>query len=134
MDNKKFKHLDYIHNTINRMSTNSFIVKGWLITLISAIFVLSDKTTNQNFLFISLLAIPVFWYLNAFFLKIERKYRKFYDDVRVLDEDSIDFSMDTKEIKGGKYTLCSSLFSKSIWPLYLIVLIINIVLIYIYKQ
>lgn len=134
MDDKKFKHLDYIHNTINRMSTNSFIVKGWLITLISAIFVLSDKTTNQDYLFISLLTIPVFWYLNAFFLKIERKYRKLYDDVRILDEKEIDFSMDTKEIKGGRYTIFSSLFSKSIWPLYLIILIINGILIYIYKN
>jgi hypothetical protein len=134
MDDKKFKHLDYIYNTINRMSTNSFIIKGWLITLISAIFVLSDNTTNQDFLYISILTIPVFWYLNAFFLKNERKYRKLYDDVRILNEDSIDFSMDTKEIKGMKYTLFSSLFSKSIWPLYLNILAINIILIYIYHQ
>ncbi len=130
MNDNKFKHLEFIQNTINRMSSNSFVIKGWIITLITAIFVLSDNESNKNFLFISLITIPTFWYINSFFLQQERKYRKLYDEVRVLENDKIDFSMNTKHINGGKYSLISSMFSRSIWPLYLFIFIINIVTVY----
>lgn len=129
MNDTKFKHLEFIHNTINRMSSNSFIIKGWIITLITAIFVLADNESNKNFLLISLVTIPTFWYINSFFLQQERKYRKLYDEVRVLENSEIDFSMNTNHIKSGKYSLISSMFSRSIWPLYLFIFIINIVMV-----
>lgn len=130
MNDNKFKHLEFIHNTINRMSSNSFIIKGWIITLITAIFVLSDNEANKNFLFISMITIPTFWYINSFFLQQERKYRKLYDEVRVLENNEIDFSMNTGHITRGKYSLISSMFSRSIWPLYLIILIVSIIVVY----
>ena len=42
----KIKHLEFIQLTIIRMNVNSFLVKGWLITLVAAVFVLSQKDTN----------------------------------------------------------------------------------------
>lgn len=67
MNEKKIKHLEFIQNTINRISTNSFIIKGWCITIFSALYALSDKDTNKSFIIISYLLIPSFWYLNGFF-------------------------------------------------------------------
>ena len=37
---KKLKHLEFIQNAINRMASNSFIIKGWCITLIVGLFAL----------------------------------------------------------------------------------------------
>lgn len=119
MSDNKNKHLDFIHNTINRMSGNSFLIKGWTISVISIIFIFSKKGMNKEFLLISIIAILVFWYLNGFFLQQERKYRALYDKVRVLPEEKIDFSMSTDDFKKGKFSLLNSLFGKTIWPLYL---------------
>ena len=45
----KYKHLEMIQNIIQRMATNSFMLKGWAVTLIVAIFALADKDMNQNY-------------------------------------------------------------------------------------
>ncbi len=124
MSDNKLKHLEFIHNTINRMSTNSFIVKGWAITLISALFVLAQKDSNTTYAILTYFAIPIFWYLNAFFLLQERRYRSLYDDVRLKDEDSIDFSMDAKGYNTGRNTIKECLKSKTIWPIYCLMLLI----------
>ena len=42
MENK-YKHMDYIQSAISRMPSNSFYLKGWDITIIAAIVVLSLK-------------------------------------------------------------------------------------------
>lgn len=126
MSEKKLKHLDFIQNTISRMSTNSFIIKGWAITLVSALFVLSQKDTNANYVVLTYLAIPVFWYLNGYFLLQERRYRELYNFVRQKDESNIDFSMDASGYNSGKNTILSCLISTSIWPIYLFILIISL--------
>lgn len=118
MNENKNKHLDFIHNTINRMSGNSFLIKGWTISIISVLFIFTDKELNEEFLLISILAVVVFWYLNAFFLQHERKFRAVYDKVRLLSEGEIDFSMSTDDFKNGKFSLLSAFFGKTIWPLY----------------
>lgn len=124
MSEKKIKHLEFVHNTINRMSTNSFIIKGWTITLISALFILAQKDSNITYAIITYIAVPIFWYLNAFFLLQERRYRSLYDDVRLKDENSIDFSMDAKSYNIGKNTIIECLKAKTIWPIYCLMLLI----------
>lgn len=130
MNEKKIKHLEFIQNAINRMSTNSFIIKGWCITIISAVYALSDKESDRNFSFISYILIPIFWYLNSYFLQLERKFRLLYDKVRMLDESNIDFTMDINksEFKTKKTNLFTCFFSKSLWPLYVILIILNILI------
>ncbi|WP_034886225.1 hypothetical protein [Gillisia sp. JM1] len=128
MSDKKFKHLDYIHNTINRMSNNSFIIKGWTISIVSVLFIFSDNQINEKFLAIALLAVVVFWYLNGYFLQQERKFRALYDKVRNLNENEINFSMSTEDYIKGDYSLMNSIFGKTIWPIYL-TLIIMIILV-----
>lgn len=124
MSENKLKHLEFIHNTINRMSTNSFIVKGWTITLISALFVLAQKDSNVTYAILTYIAVPIFWYLNAFFLLQERRYRSLYDDVRRKDENAIDFSMDAKNYNTGKNTIIKCLKANTIWPIYCLMLLI----------
>jgi hypothetical protein len=123
----KLKHLEFLHNTINRMSTNSFIIKGWAVTLLSAIFVLADKETNQNYIILMFIVIPVFWYLNGYFLLQERKFRALYEEVRIKKEEEINFSMDISNYKTDKNTIQDCLFARSIWPIYIFLLIISFI-------
>lgn len=131
MNDKKFKHLDYIHNSINRMSSNSFLIKGWAITIISALFIFAEEQMNERILAIAILAMVIFWYLNGYFLQQERKFRALYDKVRILSENEIDFSMSTDEFKKNEYSLISGIFGPTIWPLYLTIIIMIIVVQYI---
>lgn len=62
----KIKHIEFIQLTIIRMNVNSFLVKGWLITLVAAVFVLSQKDTNKAFLWFVPFAALLFWMLDGF--------------------------------------------------------------------
>jgi hypothetical protein len=44
----KLKHLEFIQNVITRMNTNSFLIKVWVATLVSALFALAAKDANQR--------------------------------------------------------------------------------------
>ena len=74
------KEIDLIQNCINRMAQNSFLIKGWALTVIAIVLALSEKLIDSIYLCLVLL-IPLvgFWYLDAFFLHTERMYRKMYE-------------------------------------------------------
>lgn len=91
----KHKHLEFIQATINRMASNIFLIKGWCITLIAALFALAAKDSNKAYVLVAYFPLLIFWCLDGYFLSQERRFRALYDYVRVKDEVSIDFSMDT---------------------------------------
>src|SRR5512139_1728692 len=72
---RKLKHLEFIQATVNRLSTNSFLLKGWSVVLVSALFVLSGKENNQKFAWLALIPAAVYWGLDGYFLWQERLYR-----------------------------------------------------------
>ena len=74
-------HLPLIQGVINRMGNNSFLIKGWTVTLVAAIFALAATGTNQHFILVALIPIIVFWFLDSYYLKQERLYRELYNDV-----------------------------------------------------
>ena len=73
------KEIDLIQACITRMAYNSFLIKGWTISIVAVVLALADKTNNSIFLS-TVLLIPLlsFWYLDAFFLRTEQMYRKMY--------------------------------------------------------
>lgn len=116
---QRMKHLEMIQAIITRMSNSSFLIKGWAITLISALMALSAKDANVNFLVISFLVIIMFWVLDTFFLRQERLFRKLYDKVRILNPDDIDFSMRTKEFENETDVCrCNVFFSETLLVFY----------------
>jgi hypothetical protein len=90
---RKLKHLEFIQNVITRMNTNSFMVKGWAVTLVAALFALSDKTHEHHLYLIAFITVPLFWLLDGFFLATERRYRDLYKKVSKTEEANIDFDM-----------------------------------------
>jgi hypothetical protein len=109
----KHKHLDYIQGAINRMSGNLFLLKGWTITLIAALFALSAKDSNKAYVLVAYFPAIVFWILDAYFLSQERRFRALYDHVRTLPEEKIDFSMDTRPFQ-DEHTWLDAMYSKTL--------------------
>jgi len=122
----KLKHLEFLQLTITRMNVNSFLVKGWLVTLVAAIFVLSQKDANAGFLWVAPFITILFWILDGFFVSTERKYRSSYDHVRKLEEPQIDFSMDTKTFEGGRNSFFMCLLSLTLLLFYPLIIIASI--------
>lgn len=100
MMESKIAHLQLIQNVITRMASNSFLLKGWAVTLVSAIFALASKDTNQSFIFISLIPIISFWILDGYFLQQERLFRKLYESsLNSNSQRDTDFSLDTSQFR-----------------------------------
>jgi Ca2+/Na+ antiporter len=120
MENKR-KHLEFILGVINRMAGNLFFLRGWTITLITALLALFVKGTNPNcIIYLLLVLVFVFWILDGYFLSQERLFRALYNHVRKLDEKEIDFSMDTsKHKKDKKNTWVCAMFSPTLLVFYL---------------
>jgi hypothetical protein len=59
MNEKKIKHLEFLQNVITRMNSNSFLIKGWTVTIVSALFALASKDANINYILVSYIAIPL---------------------------------------------------------------------------
>lgn len=82
MENKEslkeymLKEIELIQDIIKRMAFNSFMIKGWAITLVVVALLL--KGTEYQ-IWIAFIPLLVFWFLDAYFLWQERMYRKLYE-------------------------------------------------------
>lgn len=127
----KLKHLEFIQSVITRMNSNSFIIKGWCVTLVAALFALAAKDSEVKFAVIAYFIIPIFWILDGFFLATEKAFRKMYNQVRVKDEDEIDFNM-TPESVTICDLFCQGIFTKTLLPFYGICLLATRAIIYLW--
>lgn len=80
------KELDLIQAVVSRLAQNCFLVKGWSITLVSVVLALGNdhllSTAQRPWLLALTLTIWLaFWYLDAYFLRQERLFRKLYEHV-----------------------------------------------------
>ena len=119
----KIAHLGFIQSAINRMGNNSFLIKGWTVTLVAAIFTLAPKDTNQNFIYISLFPIIAFWLLDSYYLRQERLFRKLYDKVTEGNKD-YNFCMNTALVEGEVDSMHRIMTTKSILPFYGLIVVI----------
>lgn len=71
-----YKEIDLIQDIIKRMASNSFMMKGWSITLVVATLLLKGTKYQVP---IALIPLFSFWVLDAYFLRQERLYRKLYE-------------------------------------------------------
>jgi hypothetical protein len=95
----RLKHLEMLQQIITRMASNSFLVKGWSVTLLSAILVLTAKDKVYAMGWVAVIPVAAFWLLDGFFLRQERLFRKLYDRYRSQSQDTpTDFSMDTSVV------------------------------------
>lgn len=81
-----FKEIDLIQNCINRMAQNSFMLKGWALTIFAGV---TAFTKGENFsepvtlIFTTIVPFVCFWILDTFFLQTEKKYRRMYEEMLI---------------------------------------------------
>lgn len=68
----KLKHLEFIQSAIARMATNSFLFKGWAITIAAALAAFAAANTQAALLTIALITTAMFWGLDGYYLWLER--------------------------------------------------------------
>lgn len=115
----KIKHLEFIQSVINRMSSHSFLLKGWSVTLVAALFALAAKDANTKYILVAYLPVLIFWICDAYFLSQERAFRALYDKVRKQKEEEIDFSMNVRHFCEGENGWSRCCFSMTLFIFYL---------------
>ena len=77
-DSYELETIGTIQHIINRMATNSFIIKGWTVAVLGIILLLNGTRYQAS---IAVFALLVFWYLDAYFLRQKKTYRVLYDEI-----------------------------------------------------
>jgi len=116
MHEKRLKHLEFIQSIIARMNANSFLIKGWSVTLVSALLALAADKANLNFVLVAYIPVIIFWALDGFFLSQEKQYRKLYVEVAAKDEAAIDFNLNASKFNTGDQSWLCSTFTKTLIP------------------
>lgn len=88
-----------IQGVVNRLSSNSFLLKGWCVVLVSALFALAAGNTKPYFVYVAYFPAIAFWVLDGYFVWQEKLFRELYDHVRRMKDEEIDFSMDTSLVR-----------------------------------
>ena len=98
MNADRLKHLELIQQIITRMAGNSFLLKGWSVTLLSALLAIAAGNEIYQIVIVAFLPCLMFWFLDGYFLRQERLYRRLWDEVRKQPAQATDFSMDTSAL------------------------------------
>ena len=100
MSEYNVKHLEMIQAIIERMGNTSFIIKGWSFTSIGALFAFWFSNTSMWYILLLNFCVTIlFWFHDAYYLSLERQFRRLYDEVRLSDIET-DFRMAPKQEEG----------------------------------
>ena len=87
------QHLDFIQSNIARMNSCSFQMKGWTGTVVAALLAVYAAIDSHSgataSLFVASGFVPLiaFAFLDAYYLKMERVFRKLYNDIITQNKD-----------------------------------------------
>ncbi len=121
----RMRHLELIQTVIGRLAQNSFVYKGWAVTVAAAILALGGRDACPQYMVVALVPTMVFWGLDGYYLRQERLFRKLYKAVRLaaLSEMETDpFTMDTSPYRSQVRWLASCLSPTIAW-LYIAIIV-----------
>jgi len=121
-----FKELDLIQGVINRMASNSFLLKGWTVTLIVVALAIRGTHYQAALGFVPLVG---FWLLDSYYVWQERLYRKLYEWVTMnrLSTSEYLFSLEASRFKNALPGLWKTIFSKTLLCFYGLVAVLLVV-------
>src|SRR5712692_1817033 len=121
----EMKHLELVQSVISRMAQNSFQLKGWSVTVATAIFALAAKESSPGLATLALFPAVAFWCLDAYYLRQERLYRKLYEAIADPQKLVRPFSMATEEYAAGEVeSWVKTLATKSVLPLHAAIVLV----------
>jgi hypothetical protein len=117
---EKMRHLEMIQNVIARMASNSFLLKGWTVTLVVGLLAFANiKEMDWKFMFLALIPAGFFWLLDGYFIYQERLYVKLYDHVTTVDNENIDFSLKAEPYEDQAGSLVDAIVSHTLLIFYI---------------
>jgi hypothetical protein len=93
IEDRRVKHLEMIQAVIGRLGNDSFLVKGWAVTIVGAFLGFAVSAKNCHLAIAGVIPALLFWGLDAHFLRSERLFRALYDGVRSRRQDIDPFYM-----------------------------------------
>ena len=110
-----------VFNVIQRLTTQSFAIKGFSFTVIVLVANVFDKFLSWVLLLVGILIAVIFWFLDAYYLTLEKNYRVVYKDYDPIK--GLDYRHYNLRLKINK-----SLFNITIFPIYIAQIILLTVL------
>lgn len=101
------KYIDILQSCITRMANNSEKCKTWCITIVAALIVLSLNGEQGGCRYLIFIPIVSLWFLDAFYLYLEREFRSIYNKYLEL--------YDGENIPDSTYKIDASGFAKCRW-------------------
>ena len=127
-------HLGILQSVINRMAANSSGCKTWCIALVSAIVVILAEQEKPEYVWVSIVPIFLFLFLDSYYLGLENRFRDRYNEfIQKLHTGTVtveDLFIVTpgKGFKVFAKAILQAVISLSVWPFYgLLVLMLLIV-------
>ena len=91
------KHLELLQITIGRLGANSFLVKGWAMTVSGSLITVATGGAGWTAAVIALMTTSGLWLLDTYYLEQERLFRSLYDRSLTSDAPQVPpFSMDVE--------------------------------------
>jgi hypothetical protein len=84
-EDQRVKHLEMIQAVVARLGGNGFLIKGWAVTLASAFVGLAVNAEDCSFARVGIASSLIFWGLDGYFLRAERRFRILGERVRKFD-------------------------------------------------
>ncbi len=116
----RVKHLEMIQAIVTRMAGNSFLVKGWTVTVVAALVAVAAKETEIRFALVALIPAVSFWGLDAYYLRYERLFRRLYDGVRSAPEEML--VKDPYSLSTAPYVKECPSWIRTLWSAHVLVL------------
>lgn len=126
----KLHYLGMIQSVISRMASNSFLLKGWTVTLVVGLLAFANiKSMDSKYTIIALIPAIIFWILDGYFLNQELLYRKLYARAAKLKKDEeVNFSLNAKVFE-KEFDWLEAIFSTTLSLFYVpIIFVILLVL------
>lgn len=128
------KHLELIQRVINRLAVASFQIKGWTVTIVTALLgVIVAAKLDSRVGFVASIPVVIFWFLDGYYLRQERLYRDLYNASAGLPvkgnkvAQPTVYSMDAELYKNLPGNWCGPFFSWTVLPMHVVLLLIVIV-------
>ncbi|MBU6535841.1 hypothetical protein ACFUIW_02620 [Streptomyces sp. NPDC057245] len=94
LDDVRIRHLELIQTLVTRMDNNSFLIKGWSLTVFGAMLAYAVGGEHDSVVLVSFVPVLAFWLLDAYFHYQQRLFRRLYERVRRSDAEVEPFALD----------------------------------------
>ena len=116
-------YLNILQSVTNRMASNSSGCKSWCITLTSAIIVVLLNSKKQEYVYVAIIPVIMFMFLDCYYLAMERsfrgKYNSFIQKLHANQATRSDLFVVSPEETLKTSHMLESISSISVYPFYL---------------